>query len=59
MLFHDPSDQPSQHCVLRQMATDSKRATNLAFSIPEKFVTFFNVDKKQNLGTNQYHLILH
>lgn len=40
--FSDPSDKPSQQCVLRRMATDPKRATNLAFSIREKFVNLFN-----------------
>ena len=36
-----PSDQPSQQRAFTHMETDPKRATNLAFSIREKFVDFF------------------
>ena len=36
-----PPDQPSQQSALTHMETDPKRATNLAFSIREKFVDFF------------------
>lgn len=37
-----PPDQPSQQSAVTHMETDPKRATNLAFSIREKFVDFFN-----------------
>jgi hypothetical protein len=32
-----PPDQPSQQSTFTDMETDPKRATNLAFSIREKF----------------------
>lgn len=35
-------DQSSQQSAFTHMETDPKRATNLAFSIREKFVDFFN-----------------
>ncbi|KAJ8947980.1 hypothetical protein NQ318_021081 [Aromia moschata] len=35
--FSDPSDKPSQQSVLRQLQSDPRRTTNLAFSIREQF----------------------
>ncbi|KAJ8953490.1 hypothetical protein NQ318_023611 [Aromia moschata] len=43
--FSDPSDKPSQQSVLRQLQSDPRRTTNLAFSIREQFVNFFNLNK--------------
>jgi len=37
-----PPDQPSQQSAFTHMEIDPKRATNLAFSIREEFVDFFN-----------------
>ena len=53
-----PLDQPSQQSAFTHMETDPKRATNLTFSIREKFVDFLLLNK-QNKATYRFLLILH
>ena len=53
-----PPDQTSQQSAFTHMEADPKQATNLAFSIQEKFVDFLMINKYSKT-TYSFLLILH